>query len=63
MGPHLAEFSKKWRRERTLAEEITTEGMTKEQLAQFLPAVQAEINTAARDEFSRWIRDKCKSDE
>lgn len=63
MGPHSAEFTKKWRRKRTVAEEITTEGMTKEPLAEFLPAVQAEINMAVRDEFSRWIRDKRKNDE
>lgn len=63
IGPRLAEFSNKWRRERNLREETTTEEMTKEQLSEFLHAVSIELKCAVNEELSRWLREKCRHNE
>jgi hypothetical protein len=61
--PRLEEFTKKWRRERNLSEEWTTDDMTEEQLSEFLPAVHAELKRAGYEELSRWLRERCKYNE
>ena len=62
-GPRLTEFTKKWRRERNLSEEWTTDDMSKEQLSEFLLAVNAELKRAGYEELSRWLREKRKNNE
>lgn len=62
-GPRLAEFTVKWRRERNLSEEWTTDDMTKEPLSEFVLAVHAELKRAGYEELSRWLREKCKNNE
>jgi Arc/MetJ family transcription regulator len=63
MGPHLAEFTHKWRRERNLDEGLTTEDMTKEQLSELLLAVHAELKRAVKEELPRYLRGKLKNNE
>jgi hypothetical protein len=62
IGP-LAEFTKRWRRERNLSEEWTTEDLTKEQLSEFLHAVSAELKRAVNEELSRSLRERLKNNE
>jgi hypothetical protein len=62
-GPRLKLFTHKWRRERNLREEMTTEDMTKEQLAEFLQAVSAELKGPVKEELSRWLRKNLKNNE
>jgi hypothetical protein len=63
IGPRFAEFTKKWRRERNLSEEWTTEDLTKEQLSEFLHAVSAELKRAVNEELSRSLRERLKNNE
>jgi hypothetical protein len=60
-GPHLAEFTKKWRRERNLDEGLTTDDMTKEQLSEYLLAVHAELKRTVKEELPRFLREKLKN--
>lgn len=60
MGLRLAEFGRKWRREKNLSVNMTMEDMTRDQLVEFLHSVRIESESVLNKEFLRWLQKKLK---